>query len=136
MVFFSTWTFSFSIISIKSVAQVRTQLNLVLWNVLFLVVCRKLFLEKMVCSRTKFQKYVKNRQPSFRHCTQQGMENLIEVLMLQLDREEQSFLIKTKQIWPKNILFRWSYGTFIESTSIQTGFTVNFYFLWSIFLSL
>jgi hypothetical protein len=39
--------------------------------------------------------------------------------MLQLDREEQSSLTETNQIWSKNLLFWSSYGTFIESTNIQ-----------------
>jgi hypothetical protein len=48
--------------------------------------------------------------------------------MLQLDREEQSSLTETNQIWSKNLLFWSSYGTFIESTNIHIRFTVNFYF--------
>jgi hypothetical protein len=54
----------------------------------------------MVCSRTDFHKYVKNRQ-----CTQQETENVIEVLMFQISEGEQLFLIKTKQTRSRILLF-------------------------------
>jgi hypothetical protein len=49
-----------------------------------------------VYSGKKFQKYIKNWQPCFRQYTHQETKNVIDVLMLQLGREKQSFRIKKK----------------------------------------
>jgi GTPase SAR1 family protein len=136
LIFFRLELFLFLLFPRKSITKLRTQLNSMLSNVLFLVIYRKSFLEKMVCSRTKFQKCIRNWQTQFSILCLARDRKPIELLMLQLDREEQLSLTETNQIWSKNLSFWSSYGTFIESTSIQIRFTVNFYFLWSILLSL
>ncbi len=58
------------------------------------MLCEKFLFTADCVLRNIVSKYVKNRQRRFQQCTQQETENVIEVLMLQLGREEQSFLIK------------------------------------------
>ncbi len=106
LVLFLLERFLFLLFPQNSIAKVRTQLTLVFSNILFLVVCKKIFLEKMVCLRSMFQKYVKNLQPSFQQCTQYETESAIEVSMLQLGREGQSFLIKTNLIEKPFVLMK------------------------------